>query len=122
MSDIAIRVKNLSKRHRIGQGRASYKTIRESLAHAVASPFRRRRDRRPRTEVSAACLRSRVLHPSQRSPLSPVPGQPSSDGYIWALKDVSCAVRQGQILGIPSPSRRATRGSRRRPLLGLSRG
>ncbi len=41
MSDIAIRVENLSKQHRIGGPQAGYKTIRESLTEAAAAPFRR---------------------------------------------------------------------------------
>jgi hypothetical protein len=49
MTDIAIRVENLSKQYpstklragRIGGPRARYKTIRESLTEAVGAPFRR---------------------------------------------------------------------------------
>ena len=41
MSDIAIRVENLSKQFRIGGPQAPYKTIRESLTEAVQAPFRR---------------------------------------------------------------------------------
>jgi hypothetical protein len=41
MSDIAIRVENLSKQYRIGGPQAPYKTIRESLTEAVQAPFRR---------------------------------------------------------------------------------
>jgi hypothetical protein len=41
MSDIAIRVENLSKQYRIGGPQARYKTIRESLTEAVQAPFRR---------------------------------------------------------------------------------
>ena len=41
MSDIAIRVENLSKQYRIGGPQARYKTIRESLTEAVGAPFRR---------------------------------------------------------------------------------
>jgi len=42
MTDIAIRVENLSKQYRIGGPQAGYKTIRESLTEAVGAPFRRR--------------------------------------------------------------------------------
>lgn len=41
MSDIAIRVEDLSKQYRLGGPRARYKTIRESLTEAVGAPFRR---------------------------------------------------------------------------------
>ena len=37
MTDIAIRVENLSKQYRIGGPQARYKTIRESLTQAVAA-------------------------------------------------------------------------------------
>ena len=41
MNDIAIRLENLGKKYRITEGRrTSYKTLRESLTHAVLSPFR----------------------------------------------------------------------------------
>jgi hypothetical protein len=40
MSDIAIRVENLSKQCRIGGPQTRYKTIRESLTEAVQTPFR----------------------------------------------------------------------------------
>ena len=35
MTDVAIRVENLSKQYRIGGPQARYKTIRESLTKAV---------------------------------------------------------------------------------------
>ena len=41
MTDIAIRIENLSKQYRIGGPQARYKTIRESLTEAVAASFRR---------------------------------------------------------------------------------
>ena len=73
MTDIAIRVENLSKQYpstrlragRIGGPQAPYKTIRESLTEAVGAPFRR---------LSSV-----------------VRGQSSvvADETIWALKDVS---------------------------------
>jgi hypothetical protein len=63
MTDIAIRVENLSKQYRIGGPQASYKTLRESLTDAAAAPFR--------------CLSSVIR------------GQSSavSNETIWALKE-----------------------------------
>jgi ABC-type polysaccharide/polyol phosphate transport system ATPase subunit len=69
MTDIAIRVENLSKRYRIGGPQARYKTLRESLVDAARAPLRR-------------------LHSL---------GHPSPENEtIWALKDTTFEVRGTQ--------------------------
>jgi lipopolysaccharide transport system ATP-binding protein len=78
MSDIAFRVENLGKQYRIGGPQARYRTIRETLIESAQAPFRR----------AAKLLRGQAY------------GAAEMDETIWALKDVSLEVRQGEVVGI----------------------
>ena len=70
MSDIAIRVENLSKQYKIGVAKYRHDTLRDQLADGLKVLFRR--NGRP--------------HPGKDT--------------IWALKDVSFEVREGEVVGI----------------------
>jgi len=75
MSDIAIRVENLSKRYRIGE-RERYLALRDVLTEALSSPFRRLKGGNRRE------------------------GGEDESRFIWALKDVSFEVKRGEVVGI----------------------
>jgi lipopolysaccharide transport system ATP-binding protein len=78
MIDIAIRAENLGKLYRIGP-RLRYRTLRDSLTDAMHAPFRRLPSLFGNSQFD---IRN------------------SKSDHIWALKDVSFEVRQGEVVGI----------------------
>ena len=75
MSGCVVRVDKLSKRYRIGERTAPYKTLRESLMSLAGAPFRV--FRRPGVKSGR-----------------------SKEETFWALKDVSFEVMAGEVTGI----------------------
>ena len=73
MSEVAIRVEQLGKRYRLGE-REPYKALRDVITTAFSAPFR---------------------HPTSRQD-----GPENDSRHIWALKDVSLEVEQGEVMGI----------------------
>ena len=82
MSDIAIRIENLSKQYHIGrmqgQGKYTYQTLRDTLADVFMTPFRR----------AGKLLRGQAT------------GAAELDEIIWALNNVSFEVNHGEVVGI----------------------
>jgi lipopolysaccharide transport system ATP-binding protein len=78
MGQVAVRVEKLSKQYHIGGPQKTYSRLGDQVVDALSSPFRR-----------AAKLLS-----GQAS------GAAELDETIWALKDVSFEIEQGEVVGI----------------------
>ena len=82
MSNPIIKVNNLSKRYRIGAAEKGYKTFREAIVDGITAPVRN-------------LLKLRRLTKFKNNP-----SLNHEEDVIWALKDVSFEVNEGEVLGI----------------------
>lgn len=78
MSQTMIKVNNLSKRYRIGAAEKAYKTLRETIMEGISAPVR-----------NLTRLRSLTKFKDEYE-----------EDVIWAVKDVSFEVEDGEVLGI----------------------
>lgn len=74
MSQLAVQVQSLSKQFTIGEAQPSYRTIRDTIARAVARPLKRSKQGQSRARKERE--------------------------IIWALQDVSFELNQGSVLGV----------------------
>src|SRR6266542_5226260 len=86
MSDLAIRIENLSKLYKIGALKNRHDTLRDHLVHGIQSLFSRN-GHRPAVHDQSSAISGSTIN-----------GQPSDD-YIWALKDVSFEIKKGEVVG-----------------------
>jgi lipopolysaccharide transport system ATP-binding protein len=75
MSEFAIRVNNLGKQYRIGVAEERYRTLRDSISGMLRAPIQR--------------IRRGFM-----------PARADEADTIWALREISFDVKQGQVLGV----------------------
>lgn len=110
-NEVAIRVENLSKAYRIGMAEQRHETLMGAMVSFVKSPLENYRNLRKlsRFQDVAKGEERRAEGEAQRGKGNPASSSASSvlpapcaspSDVIWALKNVSFEVKQGEVLGL----------------------
>ena len=95
MTDIAIRVENLSKLYTIGRSQQRHDTLRDAIVHAL--PRISRISRKPKDNSSHS---SNSWQKDKDNSSHSGSSWLKEDTDLWALKDVSFEVKQGEVVGV----------------------
>ncbi len=91
MSEPIITVENLSKRYRIGMRERDNRSFREVFLDGITAPIRNLRRLHSMTKF---------MENNHRDDQDQGVAAASEDDVIWALKDVSFEVKEGEVLGV----------------------